>query len=179
MYEMLVGYPPFCSETPQETYRKIINWKHTLRFPEDCNLSPGAKDLIQKFATLFAILMVCRLLCDQHDRLGKRGVEEIMQHPFFAGVDWKNLRRMKAPIVPELKDQYDTRYFDHYDVEHEDPEELENGKRNHHWPAFTYKSPALRRLALGTWGRGTLNSTLKLFQSPFNGSEGEKENDKE
>ena len=23
MYEMLIGYPPFCSENPQETYRKV------------------------------------------------------------------------------------------------------------------------------------------------------------
>ena len=23
MFEMLIGYPPFCAETPQETYRKV------------------------------------------------------------------------------------------------------------------------------------------------------------
>merc|ERR1712141_733003 len=33
MFEMLIGYPPFCSETPQETYRKVMNWKTTLEFP--------------------------------------------------------------------------------------------------------------------------------------------------
>ena len=26
MYEMLIGYPPFCSETPKETYTKIMDW---------------------------------------------------------------------------------------------------------------------------------------------------------
>ena len=25
MFEMLIGYPPFCSETPQETYRKVAH----------------------------------------------------------------------------------------------------------------------------------------------------------
>uniref|UniRef100_A0A8P0T186 Protein kinase domain-containing protein n=2 Tax=Canis lupus familiaris TaxID=9615 RepID=A0A8P0T186_CANLF len=25
MYEMLIGYPPFCSENPQETYKKVMN----------------------------------------------------------------------------------------------------------------------------------------------------------
>ena len=33
MFEMLIGYPPFCSESPNETYRKIMNWKQTLIFP--------------------------------------------------------------------------------------------------------------------------------------------------
>jgi hypothetical protein len=28
------------------------------------------------------------------------GVEEIKAHPFFAGVDWKNTRKIKAPNVP-------------------------------------------------------------------------------
>jgi len=149
MFEMLIGYPPFSSETPQETYRKIINWKHTLLFPEDCQISPEAKNLIESFC------------CDHHERLGKGGFEEIKKHPFFKGVDWEHIRESVAPIVPELKDQFDTRYFDEYKEDESDEEE--NGKRNY-WPAFTYKSPALRRLTLGTWGRG---GTLKFFKSPF------------
>ncbi|KAG8142594.1 hypothetical protein E2320_005800 [Naja naja] len=48
MYEMLIGYPPFCSETPQETYRKIMNWKETLVFPPEVPISEKAKDLILK-----------------------------------------------------------------------------------------------------------------------------------
>jgi len=70
---------------------------------------------------------------------------------------------MPPPIVPELKDQYDTRYFDEFQDETDSSEDEDNGKRNF-WPAFTYKSPALRRLTLGTWGRG---GTLKFFKSPF------------
>ncbi|XP_015416264.1 PREDICTED: serine/threonine-protein kinase 38-like isoform X3 [Myotis davidii] len=46
MYEMLIGYPPFCSETPQETYRKVMNWKETLVFPLEVPISEKAKDLI-------------------------------------------------------------------------------------------------------------------------------------
>ena len=33
MFEMLIGYPPFCSEKVQDTYRKVMNWKTTLEFP--------------------------------------------------------------------------------------------------------------------------------------------------
>lgn len=98
MYEMLIGYPPFCSETHHETYRyvinrnrniyiynllsyrKIINWKHTLQFPEDSKISADARDLIKK------------LCCDANDRLGKNGVEEIKAHTFFKGVDWLKIR---------------------------------------------------------------------------------------
>ncbi|KAG8512018.1 Serine/threonine-protein kinase 38 [Galemys pyrenaicus] len=46
MYEMLIGYPPFCSETPQETYKKVMNWKETLTFPPEVPISEKAKDLI-------------------------------------------------------------------------------------------------------------------------------------
>lgn len=40
------GYPPFCSETPQETYRKVMNWRETLVFPPEVPISEKAKDLI-------------------------------------------------------------------------------------------------------------------------------------
>ncbi|KAJ6730087.1 NON-SPECIFIC SERINE/THREONINE PROTEIN KINASE [Salix viminalis] len=65
MYEMLIGYPPFCSDEPRITCRKIINWRTCLKFPEEPNISSVAKDLI------------CHLLCDVETRLGTRGVEEL------------------------------------------------------------------------------------------------------
>lgn len=43
------GYPPFCSETPQETYRKVMNWKETLVFPPEVPISERAKDLILRY----------------------------------------------------------------------------------------------------------------------------------
>ena len=45
-------------------------------------------------------------------RLGIHGVEEIKKHPYFKGIDWNNIRKMKAPFIPELKNDYDTHYFD-------------------------------------------------------------------
>lgn len=35
MYEMMVGYPPFYSDDPMTTCRKIVNWRSTLRFPPE------------------------------------------------------------------------------------------------------------------------------------------------
>eukprot|EP00732_Lithocolla_globosa_P003223 Lithocolla_globosa_v1_NODE_2480_length_1985_cov_180.675648.p1 type:complete len:191 gc:universal NODE_2480_length_1985_cov_180.675648:1285-1857(+) len=101
MYEMLVGYPAFCSETSQETYRKIMSWRDTLRFPDDVVVSPEAEDLIRK------------LLCDPEDRLG---VNEIKAHPFFEGLNWDEVRNMESPFVPDLSSITDTKYFPEEDL---------------------------------------------------------------
>lgn len=49
MYEMLIGYPPFCSENPQDTYRKVMNWRETLIFPAEVPISEEAKDTIIRY----------------------------------------------------------------------------------------------------------------------------------
>ncbi|PVH13939.1 uncharacterized protein CXQ87_002058 [Candidozyma duobushaemuli] len=100
MFECLIGWPPFCSETPHETYRKIINWQESMVIPEDIHLSAEAEDLIR------------RLLTSSDRRLGRHGgAEEIKQHPFFRGVDWETIRRVDAPFIPKLKSITDTRFF--------------------------------------------------------------------
>lgn len=99
MYEMLVGYPPFYSDDPITTCRKvshiatdylvcsyiihpfvcmillfefqIVHWRNHLRFPEDTMLSPEAKDLIY------------RLLCDVEHRLGTCGPDQIKVYITF------------------------------------------------------------------------------------------------
>lgn len=48
MFECLVGYPPFCSENAHDTYRKIIDWKNQLYFPDDVKLSWEAEDMIRR-----------------------------------------------------------------------------------------------------------------------------------
>lgn len=41
-------------------------------------------------------------------------VREIMEHPFFASIDWGKVYRkeVQAPFVPNLSDEEDIRYFD-------------------------------------------------------------------
>ncbi|KAG5212421.1 hypothetical protein JEQ12_014850, partial [Ovis aries] len=102
MYEMLIGYPPFCSETPQETYRKVMNWKETLVFPPEVPISEKAKDLILRFCI------------DSENRIGNSGVEEIKSHPFFEGVDWGHIRERPAAIPIEIKSIDDTSNFDDF-----------------------------------------------------------------
>ncbi|KAL0392052.1 UNVERIFIED_CONTAM: Serine/threonine-protein kinase-like [Sesamum radiatum] len=103
MYEMLIGYPPFCSDDPRMTCRKIINWKACLKFPEEPKISDEAKDLI------------CHLLCDVDKRLGTRGVEEIKEHPWFRGVKWDSLYEMEAAYKPTVNGDLDTQNFEKFD----------------------------------------------------------------
>lgn len=103
MYEMLVGYPPFYSEEPMSTCRKIVNWRTHLKFPEEAKLSAEAKDLIS------------RLLCNVAQRLGTKGAHEIKAHPWFKGIQWESLYQMEAAFVPEVNDELDTQNFEKFE----------------------------------------------------------------
>ncbi|KAI0092425.1 AGC/NDR protein kinase [Irpex rosettiformis] len=96
MFECLVGYPPFCSESTHDTYTKIIHFQQYLMFPDDVHLSREAEDLIR------------RLITSQDRRLV---VDQIKHHPFFYGVNWNAIRQIDAPFIPRLKSITDTSYF--------------------------------------------------------------------
>lgn len=103
MFEMLVGYPPFCSDDQMTTCRKIIYWRKYLKFPEEARLSLEARDFM------------CRLLCDVEHRLGTRGINEVKAHPWFRGVPWEKLYDMEAAYKPEVKDELDTQNFEKFE----------------------------------------------------------------
>ncbi|KAH1244612.1 Serine/threonine-protein kinase CBK1 [Glycine soja] len=103
MYEMLVGYPPFFSDDPITTCRKIVHWRNHLRFPDEAQLTLEAKDLIY------------RLLCDVDHRLGTRGANEIKAHPWFKGVEWDKLYEMEAAFKPQVNGELDTQNFMKFD----------------------------------------------------------------
>ena len=103
LFEMLVGYAPFCSEKTKDVCYKVLNWKEFLKIPDDVIISPEAEDLIAKMVN------------DSDKRLGKNGVDEIKAHPFFKKIDWNNIRNTKAPFIPDIKNDYDTKYFDKFD----------------------------------------------------------------
>ncbi|KAG5645891.1 hypothetical protein DXG03_005038 [Asterophora parasitica] len=84
-YEMLVGYPPFFDESPYGIYEKIlvghIHWPRTMD-----HLS---RDLIRAF-----------LNPDRTKRLGNMngGSQDILDHPWFRGVDWDALERREINV---------------------------------------------------------------------------------
>ncbi|KAJ2968921.1 hypothetical protein NUW58_g10112 [Xylaria curta] len=99
MFECLVGWPPFCAEDSHDTYRKIVNWRQTLYFPDDITLGTEAEHLIRS------------LICNTEARLGRSGAHEIKSHAFFRGVEFDSLRRIRAPFEPRLTSAIDTTYF--------------------------------------------------------------------
>ncbi|CAJ0574879.1 unnamed protein product, partial [Mesorhabditis spiculigera] len=103
MYEMLIGYPPFCSETPQETYRKVVNWQQTLVFPPEMPISVEARATIKRFCS------------ESERRMGhNNGIEEIKACPFFKRIDWLHIREKPAPVRVEVKSIDDTSNFDDF-----------------------------------------------------------------
>lgn len=103
MYEMLVGYPPFYSDEPMATCRKIVQWRSHLVFPPEAHLTFEARDLIQ------------RLMCDVDQRLGTRSVDDIKSHAYFRGIDWDRLYELPAPYIPELQGELDTSNFEQFE----------------------------------------------------------------
>ncbi|ODM88885.1 Serine/threonine-protein kinase tricorner, partial [Orchesella cincta] len=91
MYEMLIGFPPFCSENPQETYKKIMTWRETLTFPPEVPISEEAKNAILRFC------------CEADRRLGSQ-----------QGVDWEHIRERPAAIPVTVKSIDDTSNFDEF-----------------------------------------------------------------
>jgi serine/threonine kinase 38 len=96
-----------------------MHWKRTLRIPPEANLTPAATDILK------------RLMSDVDTRLGTNGVAEIKSHPFFEGVEWDKIRETEAPWLPELSDELDCKYFDHFDEDENfyPPEEKKPGGR--------------------------------------------------
>ena len=131
-YEMLVGYAPFCSKETKEACHKVMNWEKYLEIPKKIKMkmSDEAQDLIHK------------LISNKNKRLGKNGAEEIKQHPFFDDINWDNIRNMKAPFIPYLENEYDTKYFQHFEeIEPFYPKiDINNHKRKDiEYLGYTYK----------------------------------------
>eukprot|EP00619_Florenciella_sp_RCC1007_P006354 CAMPEP_0205908128 /NCGR_PEP_ID=MMETSP1325-20131115/2989_1 /ASSEMBLY_ACC=CAM_ASM_000708 /TAXON_ID=236786 /ORGANISM="Florenciella sp., Strain RCC1007" /LENGTH=500 /DNA_ID=CAMNT_0053274295 /DNA_START=320 /DNA_END=1822 /DNA_ORIENTATION=+ len=91
MFECLVGYTPFYAEEPVVTCRKILQFSQTLEVPDAVRetLSPQCIDFMHS------------LISGVDSRLGRNGLQDIMNHPWFAGLDWQRLRDVPAPHKPE------------------------------------------------------------------------------
>ena len=127
-YEMLIGYAPFCSKHTNEVCFKVLHYQNYLQFPEQVKISNLAKDLIYK------------LLTDPDMRLGKNGSEEIKAHPFFKGINWKKIREMKPPFIPNLKSDSDVKYFEKFEeIQPFYPDNSIKKRKDAEFIGYTYK----------------------------------------
>ena len=101
MYEMLTGRLPFPIKRGIKLNTKL--YERGIDFPSI--LTKEAKDLMQKL-----------LVVDPTERLGSgpNGSENIKNHSFFKGVNWKEAwnKKLKPPFIPNLSNDTDLRYFD-------------------------------------------------------------------
>nr|XP_048688650.1 myotonin-protein kinase isoform X4 [Caretta caretta] len=152
-YEMFFGHTPFFADSIVETYGKIIHFKEHFRFPLSApDVPDDARALIQG------------LLCPRETRLGRNGVRDFREHPFFAGVDWEGLRAFTPPFAPEFANATDTSNFDVVDDCLTDmvsgggetlSDVLESSPLGVHLPfvGFSYTSTSLKQNEPGDRGR--------------------------
>jgi protein kinase A len=106
IYEMLIGLGPFYREGMDQMtlFQRIVE----VEYDEPEGVSALAKDIIGKL-----------LQKEPLQRLGSLsgGEEDILQHPWFSGLDLSVMRarQAKAPWVPNVKDPLDTSCFDNWD----------------------------------------------------------------
>lgn len=91
VYDMIAGVDPFGVVSPIDTYKNILNTK--MRFYKE--FDKQARSL-------------CKKLCNKESslRLGmqRRGVKDLMDHPFFESISWKDLakKEMTPPYLPPM-----------------------------------------------------------------------------
>ena len=104
LFESLVSYTPFSGSTTNETYENLRHWKQTLRRPRLDNNRPAFSDRTWDLIT--------RLIADPINRL--RSFEHVKRMPYFADVNFDQLRNMSPPFIPQLDGETDAGYFDDF-----------------------------------------------------------------
>ena len=101
IYQMLLQQSPFRGEDEDEIYDAILADEplYPIHMPRD------SVSILQKLLTREPELRLGS---------GKRDAEEIMEHPFFKGVDWDDVyyKRIPTPYKPQIKNEKDTSNFD-------------------------------------------------------------------
>jgi len=101
VFEMCCGWSPFYAEDTQQMYKNIAFGK--VRFPRDA-LSTEGRNFVKGL-----------LNRNPKHRLGaNRDADELIEHAFFADIDWQALgkKNLVPPFKPKLTSMADTSNFD-------------------------------------------------------------------
>ncbi|ETO35905.1 hypothetical protein RFI_01158 [Reticulomyxa filosa] len=127
IYEMLFGIPPFREDAQVKMYEKILT--SPVEFPERPKVSSNAQDIIISF-----------LKKQPHKRLGSgdHGTRDVKKHVwfqvesfffFFLSVGYIDItisQQLRAPYIPRIESNKDTRNFEHFYVEDIEEELLDD-----------------------------------------------------
>ncbi|KAL5227729.1 hypothetical protein ABZP36_015994 [Zizania latifolia] len=106
LYQMLSGSSPFKDASEWLIFQRII--ARDLKFPE--YFSDDAMDLIDKLLDVDP---------SKRPGAGPDGYVSLKKHPFFRGIDWKNIRKARAPKLAmeananEDEDSQDSSWLSH------------------------------------------------------------------
>lgn len=102
IFELLNQKTPFRAKEDLAIYEGILRGIHSVAFPK---ISRKAESLIKS---------LCRQ--DPAERIGyqRNGINDIRKHRWFQGFDWDGLKAQKieAPFIPEIRNPFDTTYFE-------------------------------------------------------------------
>uniref|UniRef100_A0A7N8YKX2 non-specific serine/threonine protein kinase n=1 Tax=Mastacembelus armatus TaxID=205130 RepID=A0A7N8YKX2_9TELE len=138
MYEMMCGRLPFYNQDHEKLFELIL--MEDIRFPRTLGLE--ARSLLSGL-----------LKKDPMQRLGggPDDAKEIMQHKFFAGIEWQDVyeKKLVPPFKPQVTSETDTRYFDEEFTAQtititppgqDDSMESFDSERRPHFPQFSYSA---------------------------------------
>ena len=101
-YELMYGHRPYLGKTKHEVKQLILTRQAEIEY----------EDLPEGFSNETADFINKLIQRKPKNRLGKDSINEVIGHPWFNGFDWDNAnkKKLKAPYLPKIGDNFDKKY---------------------------------------------------------------------
>ena len=120
IYELTTGTPPFNFNDNMQTYRAALRGVALQGFGSADRVSRGTKEMILSLAKEQPM---------QRLGAGRGGFNDIRRHKWFRSFDFDGLlrRKLEAPYVPKLENNFDTSMFDPFGEDDDIPDDEMSG----------------------------------------------------